>query len=107
MAYWTSPYVTDPAKLQPRRLRSEIANTNVGTPIAVGCGYASFAGIGLRIVRLSDGWSWYFPNAAGWNWQQALALTCNEVFARIYIAGPITTLARVALNQLGPGTPPD
>ncbi len=111
MAYFTSPYAADPAKLVPRRLRSEIPNTNVGTPIAVGCGYAAFAApafvSGLRIVRLSDGWSWFLPNNPSWYWTQALALTCSEVFVRIYIAGPITTMARVALSQLGPGTPPD
>ena len=109
--YWTSPFTLDPAQLTPRRLRSETTTAILGTPIAVGCGYAAYAPVGningMRVVRISDGWSWYLPNATGWYWQQALTVRCNEVFARVNVAGPITTLARVALNQLGAGVPPD
>jgi hypothetical protein len=106
--YWTSPYVTSSQTLQPRRLRSETPPASVGSPITVGCGRASYATpAGLRIVRLSDGWSWFIPDAGGWNWQQTLALTCNELFVRVRTAGPITTMARVAFNQLGPGIAPD
>jgi len=111
VAYWTSPYVTDPAKLQPRRLRSETTTAILGTPIAIGCGHAAYAPVGftngLRIVRLSDGWSWFLPNVKGWYWAQALALTCSEVFVTVQISGPITTMARVPLAQLGPGVAPD
>jgi hypothetical protein len=108
MDYWTSPYVTDPSKLQPRRLRSEMPPATTGNPVAVGCGRAAYATLnGLRIVRLSDGWSWFVPNATGWNWQQVLAMTCNELFVRVYISGPINTMARVPFDQLGPGIAPD
>ncbi len=111
MDYWTSPYVTDASMLLPRRLRSETTTAMLGTPIAVGCGYAAYAPVGfvngLRIIRLSDGWSWFVPNVTGWYWVQALALTCTELFASVNISGPITTMARVALNQLGTGVPPD
>ena len=109
--YWTAPYVSDPSALAPRRLRSETTTAILGTPIAVGCGYAAYAPAGfvngLRVVRLSDGWSWFLPNVTGWYWSQALALSCSEVFASVQISGPIATLARVALAQLGAGSPPD
>ncbi len=111
MDYWTSPYAATSQQLQPRRLRSEATTAILGTPIAVGCGYAAYAVLGfvngLRILRLSDGWSWYLPNVTGWYWTQALALTCSELFVSVQISGPIRTLARVALNQLGTGTAPD
>ncbi|HEX4512464.1 MAG TPA: hypothetical protein VH054_02975 [Polyangiaceae bacterium] len=108
MDYWTSPYAADASKLQPRRLRSEATTSILGTPIAVGCGYGAYAnGYGLRIIRLSDGWSWFLANVSAWDWNQALAVSCSEVFVSIAIDGPINTLARVALDQLGPGTAPD
>jgi len=61
-------------------------------------------GYGLRIVRLADGCSWFLPDVSAWHWNQALALTCSEVFVSIAIDGPIDTLSRVALDQLGSGS---
>jgi hypothetical protein len=106
--HWTSPYVTRSQDLQPRRLRSEPPPASVGNPIAVGCGRAAYATlVGLRILRLSDGWSWFVPDTNGWTWQQVLAMTCTELFARVTFTGPVTTIARVSFDQLGPGIPPD
>jgi hypothetical protein len=108
MDYWTSPFAAEPAQLQPRRLRSELTTSILGTPIAVGCGFASYAnGYGVRVIRINDGWSWYLANVTGWAWNQALAVTCGELFVRVAISGPIYTLARVPLNQLGTGIAPD
>lgn len=111
--WWTAPYVTEPSKIQRRRLRSESPNAILGVPIAVGCGYAAYmTGPGLRVVRLSDGWSWFLATSwgeggAGWAYQQALALSCTELFASIAAAGPIYTMARVPLASLGAGVAPD
>ncbi len=106
--YWTSPYVTDPSQLKPRRLTSEVANAIGGPPVAVGCGMAANDnGHGLRIIRVSDGSSWFLPDVSGWDWQRPLAMTCNEVFVRVAISGPIYTMARVAIATLGPGSAPN
>lgn len=106
--WWTAPYVTDPSKIVPRRLRSESPGAILGSPIAVGCGFGAFDNPwGVRVVRLSDGWSWQLANTSGWGWQQALAFSCTELFLKVAVAGPIYTMARVSLASLGPGVPPD
>ncbi len=106
--YWTSPYADDKTKLQPRRLRSAPVGALSGDRIAVGCGYAaSFSPGGVWVVRISDGQGWFLANNKGWDWQAPLAVTCSEVFVQVYVSGPISTVARVALDQLGPGVAPD
>lgn len=112
----TSPYTEDPTSLNPVRLRSfPVTNATNATywPFAVGCGYAAYSytlGHAL-VVRLSDGWSWDLP-ASGcvqgpseWCWQEVYAVTCDEVFLRG--AYDLQTIARVRLDALGPGMPPD
>jgi len=113
MSDMTSPFATDPSKLQPRRLRSEVGSA-FGDNIQVGCGYAADGTPnGIRIVRLVDGVSWLLPQITGstWQWIEPLAVTCSEVFASASADGDAgwqySTIARVRLDSLGPGIPPD
>jgi hypothetical protein len=112
----TAPFTTDPAAIVKRRLRSEslIFGAN---EFVVGCGYAThqfanstFDG-GVRIVRLSDGQSWKLgkvPSDAGpsWSFTSPLAITCDEVFVGLS-HGDQSNVARIRLDSLGPGDPPD
>lgn len=106
----TSPFTTDPTLLQPRRLRSE-SSYGFGTdPFVVSCGRALREdGTGMRLVRISDGQSWFFPAKAPWLWISPVALTCTELFATVQSESPSDhlTLARVRLDSLGPGIPAD
>ncbi|MBK9259825.1 MAG: hypothetical protein IPM54_08305 [Polyangiaceae bacterium] len=104
----TAPFTTDPAKLQPRRLRALPTNRISGAPAQVGCGYAALEGPAndLIVTRLSDGWSWFVPNTVERRLSTALGLTCTELFATGEINGRYT-IARVRLDSLGTGLPPD
>ncbi len=108
-----SPFTPDPSALQPKRLRSYPWPYSVIDPLAVGCGYAAYAQPGQAfVVRLSDGVSWWLPEGGcklpletEWCWDQVYAITCEEVFLR---GGALAaTIARVRLDALGPGKPPD
>jgi hypothetical protein len=117
---YTSPFSTDASNLLPKRLRSDL-QTAYDVNFAVGCGYAAHQlqkPDGLLIVRLSDGVSWVLPNDlnsdddGGWLWSTAIGVTCDEVFATAaVVAAPgaklVYTIARVKLDTLGPGLPPD
>ncbi|MBK7584426.1 MAG: hypothetical protein IPI67_30005 [Myxococcales bacterium] len=117
---WTSPFTTDPAKLVPKRLRSD-PETAFDVNFVVGCGYAAHKlqpPDGMLVVRLSDGVSWILPNnltaadKTGWHWQKGIGITCDEVFATVAVISSPTaklvyTVARVRLDALGPGVPPD
>lgn len=107
----TSAYSDTPSGLAPRRLRSEEGGWSVGaSPFVVGCGYAARSNAsGRRIVRLSDGQSWILPSATGsLHWSVPVALTCDEIFLLAAEAGTnVMTIARVRLDSLGPGIPPD
>ncbi len=115
----TSPFTTDPAQLQPRRLRSDW-NYGQIAPFVVGCGYAAHYSSasqtqrGLVIVRLSDGREWLLQdNVDHWEWQKAIGITCTDVYAEYWgeQADPtevqVGNIARVALDSLGPGLPAD
>jgi hypothetical protein len=104
----TAPYATDPTAVMPRRLRSLPGKSLVVEPWRVGCGYAAHTSdtTEVLVVRLSDGWSWRVPNAAGASIDLALGLTCEELFAGAFIS-KLFTIARVRLDSLGPGEPPD
>ena len=105
-----SPYTTDPAMLVPKRLRSYPSPNYPLTNWIVGCGYAAInpEDNHVLIVRLSDGWSWELsaPEPVKDYWFTTVyGLTCDEVFLR---CGPVEmNIARVKLDALGPGMPPD
>ncbi len=126
---WTAAYTTDPGQLQvrKRRVRSEIppdSSTFGWGRFVVGCGYAARATAdasgargGVRIVRLTDGFSWdlfssmesgRIPDVA---FGTAHAITCDEVFVDLVRAVRGSTIhrsiARIRLDSLGPGNPPD
>lgn len=114
----TAPYTTDPLNVVPRRLRSESGNAYTLFNYVVGCGYATrWSEKGFRIVRLADGWSWLLPTVGpdateserNWAWSDPLAITCTEVFLPVAINRETSTrhFARVRLDSLGPGIPPD
>lgn len=106
MSIMTAPYTTDPAALQPRRLRSDSTGWGTAT-FAVGCGYAGHRGLDVDawITRLKDGVAWRLAGKpeANWGWVQVLGFTCDEVFLRLH--GPVETIARIKLDSLGPGLP--
>jgi hypothetical protein len=104
----TAPYANDPAAVMPQRLRSLPGDSLVVEPWRVGCGYAAHTSdtTEVLVVRLSDGWAWRVPNGPGLLLGVALGLTCEELF----VAGSVNklfTIARVRLDSLGPGEPPD
>lgn len=110
----TSPFTTDSAKVQKRRLRSE-SGTVGAAPFIVGCGYAAHAfsstrdGTGQRVVRLSDGRSWRLTTLFGtprWQWMGVLAITCEELFIGVSL-GSEFQVARVRLDSLGTGEAAD
>ncbi len=113
---WTAPYTTDPAVLKTtaRRVRTDVRGMSA-YPYAVGFGYAarwdtfgSPMANSAFIVRLSDGRSWVligFPKAGTLDWTQPLGFTDQELF--ISAGVPDTTIVRIRLDSLGPGTPPD
>lgn len=106
----TSPYAADPTKLTPRRLRSEEGPALGVDPFVVGCGFAAREnGHHLRIVRLSDGYSWLLDERTSpWFWSRPFAITCTELFTRAAMANENgARLVRVRLDSLGPGIPPD
>jgi hypothetical protein len=110
----TSPYATDSTHVAGRRLRSETPNGFGVSPFVVGCGYAArAAGYGTRVTRLADGVSWVLPGdpSQGWYWTAPVALSCSELFATVGVRSdggyPLTTIARIRLDSLGSGTPPD
>jgi hypothetical protein len=114
-AIMTRPLATDSAHLAPRRLRSELGRGLSSSPFVVGCGYAARAnGTGIRVVRLADGVSWYLAASSqfAWRWVRPNAITCTELFAQAEDRTaegrpPAIIFARVRLDSLGAGTPPD
>jgi hypothetical protein len=115
-AIMTAPYTTDPAKLTPRRLRSEEGDDFGSRPFIVGCGYAARAnGRYIRLVRIADGRSWRLetdhPDADAsmpWRWEEPLAITCDELFANATSDdGGGTRIVRARLDSLGPGLAAD
>jgi hypothetical protein len=109
----TAPFATDARDVQDRRLRSELSSGFGVVPFKVGCGFAARAlASGIRVVRLSDGVSWMLPagGTLAWQWEEPVAVTCTELFAKVAVShgGVATTgYARVRLDSLGAGIPPD
>lgn len=114
---WTAPYTTDPVVLKAtaRRVRADVRGMSPDG-YAVGFGYAARCdGFGspqtpsLSIVRLSDGYRWTVPgnNTQTLHWNQPLGLTDQEVLVTGVMANAGSTIFRIRLDSLGPGTPPD
>lgn len=108
-----APYTTNPQMLAPRRIRSFQGDVGAEATL-VGCGYALHGeGLSSTLVRLADGMAWRIPAdsvTGGVQWAQPIAVTCDEVFGLGYLpASPSrpTTLVRVRIDSLGPGSPPD
>jgi hypothetical protein len=107
-----APFATDPGELRPRRLRSD-PSPILGAHdmrFAVGCGFAGRNAMpprDLLLVRLADGVSWRLAAAPGWSWGQVLGFTCEEAFVTAFSRGQGISIARVRLDSLGRGTPPD
>lgn len=113
----TSPFTTDPAALEPRRLRSD-PSTSFGlseTGYRVACGHAAKTGEtpqDVRIVRLSDGHAWQILHTElTWQSSAIVGLTCDEVFLVVQFwedGEPMgSTIQRIRLDALGEGIPPD
>lgn len=114
----TAPFTTDPARLRPRVVRGEASAHLFGTSaFVVGCGHAAramFDGAGrhaVEVIRLADGATWQLPDvpASVWGYRAPLALSCDELFARVYerpAAGQPghVNVARVRLEGLGAPT---
>jgi len=109
----TAPYTTDPAALEPRRLRNDLS-LGIGThelQFAVGCGHAGRVlanGQDAEIVRLSDGAGWVLQGSDDWRWQRVLGFTCDELFIAVHNrAIKKFNVARLPLAALGEPLPPD
>jgi hypothetical protein len=112
----TSPFTKDPVALKPRRLRSFTDSQPPVSQWTVGCGYAAVEGAANHplVVRLSDGWSWVLePEPLGdggpkqqWRFSTVYGINCDEVFVQGGV-GVEMQIARVRLDALGPGMPPD
>jgi hypothetical protein len=113
----TAPYTADPSQIQKRRLRSE-AHSLGAAPFVVGFGYAAHDysaaadDTGTRLIRISDGQSWRFRRISdpsggyAWLFNEALAITSDELFISFH-HGYDFQIARIRLDDLGPGDPPD
>jgi hypothetical protein len=107
----TSPFTTDPKKLKPRRLRKHPYDTIGNERYVVGCGYAAHlmldqTSVGTMVIRLSDGHAWVIPRTPEFTHYEPLGVACEDVFIKGEIEGR-TTIARIRLDSLGPGLPPD
>lgn len=111
----TAPFTTDPAALKPKRLRSLATEYPLVAPWIVGCGYAAneYEANQILVVRLSDGWAWKLtdPNPTApplerWHYGTVYGISCDEIYLRAGV-GPQMNVARVRLDALGPGMPPD
>jgi hypothetical protein len=105
----TAPFTSDASALEPRRLRSQPNQINGSWPWVVGCGYGAFErGAQILVVRLSDGWMWEVPNLSpNHPFFRPLGITCEHVILNSSDLGQYGTLARVRLDSLGAGLPPD
>ncbi|NUO50854.1 MAG: hypothetical protein HOV80_18535 [Polyangiaceae bacterium] len=108
----TAPYTTDPAEVKGRRLRAD-PNPDISqsSHFAVGCGYGakSLGGVGVQIVRLSDGAGWFLEPNAQWRPEVAVGVTCEFVFIQVndVEGGQGPAIARVPIASLGKPLPPD
>jgi hypothetical protein len=105
----TAPFTSDPAALKPRRLRSDPMAGMAAAPFQVGCGYAAHGRLTapVVVVRIADGQSWSIPIlGSDFHLQETIGVTCDHVYALAEIGGR-WNVARIRLDSLGPGVPPD
>jgi hypothetical protein len=107
----TAPFTTDPAKLLPKRLRSDPVDNMSSKQYQVRCGYAAHGGGGngpVIVVRLVDGVSWLLPAylPPDFGALNPIGVTCDHVYLWGQFGGRYN-IARVRLDSLGPGIPPD
>ncbi len=107
----TAPFTTDGKKAAAgqKRLRSAPHPCVGCASWVVGCGYAAHEGYGnVIVVRLSDGWSWLVPNTTTQQLTSPFGIDCQDVFIFSKLGDPKQfNIARVRLDSLGPGIPPD
>jgi hypothetical protein len=110
-----SPYTFDRTQLEPRRLRAD-SNGGLGDPWRVGCGHASRRSLAapsqVQIVRLEDGAAWMLDPTVSdtWAWVRPVGITCDHVYVEAKVRGIERmhgTIARVRIDSLGEGLPPD
>jgi hypothetical protein len=105
----TAPFVTDPALLQPKRLRSDpIISLSVHS-FHVACGLAARGGLTqpIVVVRTSDGWSWLLPPSIdGFEPNTVIGVSCEHVYLDGFFGGRLN-IARIKLDSLGAGVAPD
>jgi hypothetical protein len=118
----TAPFTVkgEAVKSKARRLRSDPGNLTP-LPYGIGCGYAARnveAYVDgstdytskLFVVRLADGVAWIVDSplsSSGFHFNQALGISCEEIFASAQFKDEANTLVRIRLDSLGPGIPPD
>lgn len=112
----TSPYTSAPQSIVARHLRTDVGDDS-GLPqrIPVGCGYAMYSNVNsdVRVVRLSDGFSWVLPGTTSASsridWNEGIAITCDDIFVRGHLDKQFNqpTIVKIPLAALGPGIPPN
>ncbi len=105
----TAPFTIDPAALKPKRLRSDPSVSMGSQGFQVACGRAAHGGGNqpVVVVNLADGLSWLLPPALGSDvYFYTIGLTCDHVYLSGQFGGR-TNIARIRLDSLGPGLPPD
>lgn len=112
-----APLTSDRTKIAARRVAGESGELG---GYVIGCGYAArnyrdsdTNATGLRVERLSDGRSWQIEDLPTWYWSQPVGISCTHVIANAGRPGPMKNsgakfvLARLRLDSLGPGSPPN
>ncbi len=105
----SAPFTTDPAKLQPKRLRSDPNPYMGGGEFRIACGRAANGGSDepVVVVRLSDGVSWLVTtHTLDFDPWKVLGVTCDHVYLYGRFDGRYN-ITRLRLDSLGPGLPPD
>lgn len=105
----TAPFTTDPKALMQKRLRSD-PDVGIGVhAFQVACGKAAHGGgtQDVIVVRLSDGVGWAIKNIdQQFSLEEVIGITCDHVYALARIGGR-WNVARIKLDSLGTGAPPD
>lgn len=121
VAVRAAAYTSDPAKLTPRTLRTDMGPYGFGgTPFVVGCGYAARlasppalldgsapTGTGMQVIRLSDGYQTLLADTTSGSFTTPLLMTCDELFLMGKKAGKFEyNILRIPLASVGPWVAP-